>query len=51
MNILGLDIAQIAELGTLVATSGAFRVAESVADDVFEYTVGIVILVHETHPR
>lgn len=50
MHVFGLDIASIVELGTRVAQSGAMRAAEMVADDVFDYAIGIVLLVYEADP-
>lgn len=39
-----LDIGAIADLTTQVATTGALRVAELVSDEVFEFTIGIVVV-------
>jgi hypothetical protein len=50
MNVLGLDIEHIVELGTAVAQSGAIRAAEMVADDVFEYVIGIAMVVYAMDP-
>jgi len=51
MNILGLDISQIADLGTMVAQSGAIRAAAEVAgDEVFEYVIGIAVVIYSTNP-
>lgn len=50
MNIFGLDIGHIVELGTQVATTSAIRATEMVADDVFDYLVGVAILIHEMNP-
>lgn len=50
MNVFGIDINHIVDLGTQVATSGAIRMAEQVADDVFEYIIGVAILIYEVHP-
>lgn len=49
-GIIGIDIMQIAELTTSVATVGAIRALEIVGDDLFEYTVAIIELVYETNP-
>lgn len=46
----GLDISQIIDLGTQVATTGAIRTAELIADDVFEYIIGMAIVVYEIDP-
>jgi hypothetical protein len=51
MNIMGLDIAHIVDLGTQVATCGAIRVAEMVGDDVFDYIVGIAVVMYEMEPH
>jgi len=47
MQLLGLDIAQIVDLGTQVAQAGAIRTMELVGDDVFEYAIAIAILIYE----
>lgn len=51
MDIFGLDITGIVDLGTQVATSGAIRVAEVVGDDIFDYIIGVAILLYELHPN
>ena len=48
--VLGLDIAQIVDLGTQVATAGAIRAAEMTADEVFDYIIGMAIVVYEIDP-
>lgn len=48
--MLGLDIGQIIELGTKVAMTGAIRAADLIADDVFEYIIGMAIVVYEIDP-
>lgn len=50
MDVMGLDIGQIVELGTHVAQSGAIRMGEIVGDDVFEYIIGVAIIVYEMDP-
>lgn len=45
-----LPVAEIASLGTQVATHGAIRAAEVAADEVFEMLIAIAILVYETYP-
>lgn len=42
-----LDLAQIAELPTQIATSGALRVVEVASDDIFEYVIAIASLIYE----
>ena len=51
MEIFSIDIRQIVELGTQVANSGAIRAVEHVADEMFEYIVGITRVVYEQNPR
>jgi hypothetical protein len=51
MNVFGIDIAHIVELGTQVATTSAIRATEMVADDVFDYLVGVAILIYEMDPN
>lgn len=48
MDLFGIDLAHIVDLGTQVAAAGAIRVGEIVGDDVFESLVGIAVLVHLT---
>lgn len=50
MQLLGLDIAHIAELGTQLAQSGAIRAGEVISDELFEYAIGIAILIYEEMP-
>jgi len=47
IDLLTIDIAAIAELGTRVATAGALRAMEISGDDIFEYIIGIAIVIHE----
>jgi|GEM_PF-6628445 len=42
-----LDLAQIAELPTQIATSGALRVAEVASDDIFEMVIAIAQLINQ----
>ena len=44
MDVFGIDIASIVDLGTRVAHGAAMRVAETSPDAVFDYIVGIVVL-------
>lgn len=44
MDIFGLDIAGIVDLGTRVAQAGAMRVAEASPDQVFDYIVALIAL-------
>ncbi len=50
MDAFGIDIGQIVELGTRVAMHDAIRAAEMVADDIFEYVIGVAILIYEIDP-
>lgn len=49
MDIFALDIAEIGELVTQVATAGDM-LASWGSDQVFEMTVGIAQLIYETYP-
>lgn len=40
----GIDITQIVKLTTQVATTGSLRMAELVTDEIFEYTIAVVIV-------
>jgi hypothetical protein len=50
MNILGLDIDQIVQLGTQIATTGAVRAFEATGDDLFEMVIGVAFLIYEIDP-
>lgn len=50
MNIFGLDINQIVDLTTQVATTGSIRGAELIGDDIFEYIIGVVLVIYEMDP-
>lgn len=50
MQMITLPITEIASLGTQIATHGAIRAAEMVADDIFELMIAIAIIVYETYP-
>ena len=47
IDLLTIDIAAIADLGTRVATAGALRALEFASDDIFEYVIGIAMVIHE----
>lgn len=49
MDIMGLDIGQIVHLGTQVTTASA-RAFEMVEDDLFEFIIGVAILIYEIDP-
>lgn len=51
MDLIGIDLAKIVELGTQIAGTGALRAGEMIADDVFEMVVGIAMLVYELDPH
>lgn len=44
--MIALPLAEIAALGTQVASHGALRVAEMAGDDVFEMMIALVILIN-----
>lgn len=48
MDVPHIDTGAIAELGTQVATSGALRLMESVTDQIFEFTIAVVVIVQGT---
>ena len=50
MELVQIDIAEIAELATPVAMHGSMGAGEVVADGIFELIVGIVALVAEILP-
>ncbi|WP_404367283.1 hypothetical protein AB5I39_12485 [Sphingomonas sp. MMS24-J45] len=50
MDIFSIDINHIVDLTTQVGTSGAIRSLEMVGDDVFDYIIGVAILIYEVHP-
>ena len=49
--MITLPFAEIAALGTQIATHGAMRAAEVAGDDIFETLIAIAILVYETYPN
>lgn len=49
--MITLPLAEIATLGTQIATHGAIRAAEVAGDDIFEMLIAIAILVYETYPN
>ena len=49
-RMITLPLAEIATLGTQIATHGAIRAAEVAGDDIFEMLIAIAILVYETYP-
>ncbi|MEG3181712.1 hypothetical protein [Sphingomonas sp. LT1P40] len=48
--MITMSLAEIATLGTQIATHGAIRASEMVSDDIFELMIAIAILVYETYP-
>lgn len=51
MPIVTMALAEIVELGTQVATTGAIRAAEASGDQVFEYIIAVAMLVYEMYPN
>ena len=50
MQLLGLDIASIVELGQQIANTGALRGLECSDDAMFEYLVAVASLIYESRP-
>jgi len=51
MGLIAIDLGQVVELGTRVATHGTLRAAGVAGDDdLFELVVGIAILIYEIAP-
>ncbi|MEP9358628.1 hypothetical protein [Sphingomonas sp. KR3-1] len=51
MELIGIDLGGIVELGTRVALHGTLSIAGTVGDDdLFELVVGIAILIYEIAP-
>ena len=50
MDLLKIDIGDIGELASQVAIRGAIRVMDGMGDELFEYIVGIAVLVYELAP-
>lgn len=51
MELVQIDLGEIAELGTRVAVHGALRAIEASGDELFELIVGIAILIYEIAPN
>ena len=51
MNIFSIDINHVVDLATQIGTSGSIRSLEMVGDDVFDYIIGVAILIYEVHPQ
>jgi hypothetical protein len=49
-KMIGLDIGQIADLTTQVATAGAVRIADMVDDGLFDLIIAIALLIYEIDP-
>ncbi len=47
MITTGIDIDQIVQLVTRVATTGAVRGFDMIADDLWEFSIGVAILIYE----
>lgn len=50
MDIFGLNISDIVDIGTQVAAAGTIGLGGLYADDIFEYVIGIAIIVYELDP-
>jgi hypothetical protein len=50
MELVQINIADIAELATPVAMHGAVGLGEMASDELFELLIGVVMLVIETMP-
>lgn len=50
MQLLGLDISHIVDLATQVATSGSIGSVDIYTDEIFEYIIGVAIVVYEMDP-
>lgn len=50
MDAFGIDIGHIVELGTQVAAHGALRLGEVLDDELWEYVIGIAIVIYEMDP-
>jgi hypothetical protein len=42
---MGLELKHIADLPTQVATTGALQQTEAWGDEIFEFTIGVVVIV------
>ncbi len=51
MPTVTIAMADIVDLGTQVATTGAIRMAEATSDQVFEYLIAVAMLVYEMVPN
>lgn len=51
MARIGMDIDQIADLTTDAATTGSMALTEIGRDNVFDYIIGVAILVYRTNPN
>lgn len=51
MPLVTIAMADIVELGTQVATTGAIRATEASGDQVFEYIIAVAMLVYEMYPN
>lgn len=50
MDLITLAIGEIADLATTVGIQGAIAGIVGTGDELFEYVVGIAILIHEMNP-
>ena len=51
MDVIAIDIGEIAELATEAGITGAIRTASAFGGDMFEYIVGIAALIYELYPN
>ena len=47
MDVIGIDIGEIAELATDIANAGAVTALDPVVGGIFDYTVAIVAMVEQ----
>lgn len=50
MDLFKLDIGEIVNLPTDIGINGAFTGAMAYSDQLFEYIVGIAVLIYEMYP-
>lgn len=51
MPAITIDLSEIVELATDVATAGAIRAGQVVSDDVFEQVIAVAMLIYEMTPN
>lgn len=50
MPTISMDLSEIVELATQVATAGAIRAGQVAGDDVFEQVIAVAMLIYEMSP-